>query len=109
MGIKTGEEKRDEALLANLDLLDKVHFSTVNLEIYQGQAMKSETRLIVKVPESYEPGLLSKLADSFAVGWKLLENVILLVAKLWSLVLVSVIIFILYKRNRTLPRLVNKS
>jgi hypothetical protein len=104
-----GAEKRDEAILANLDLLDKIHFSTVNLEIYQGQAMKSETRLIEKVPESYEPGLFSKLADSFVVGWKLLENIILLVTRLWSLVLVAVIIFILYKRNRALPRLANKS
>jgi hypothetical protein len=104
-----GAEKRDEAIVANLDLLDKVHFSTVNLEIYQGQTMKSETRLIESVPEGYEPGLLSKLAGSFAVGWTLLENIILLVAKLWSIVLVAVIILILYKRNRTLPRLANKS
>lgn len=91
-------EESDNRRLSSIALMDKVKFSTVQLDIYQRQAIAREMLPNALNITAYEPGFGTKLENSFAYGWKIFSAFILMLAKLWGFFLFGIILFILYKR-----------
>jgi len=91
------QEQADNARIANLSLRDQMNFSTINLVIYQRQAVRHELIANDKNIKEYESGFGTKILDSISNGWNMLEAVIVFIFNLWGLVLLGVIIFVLYK------------
>lgn len=93
--------------LANWQLADQIRFSTINLNIYQRQALRRELVFNNRDITAYEPGFGSKLLDSLQTGWRMLQAFVLLVAGLWWLILPGVLVYyFLYKpwRRTTVRR-----
>ncbi|MDR0792881.1 MAG: DUF4349 domain-containing protein [Chitinophagaceae bacterium] len=92
------QEQRDNATLSNLSLQDQINFSTVNLSIYQNQAVKREVISNNKNIAEYTPGMSSKLLDALKSGWLVMQTIIVFVVNIWPLILLIAIGFFLYKR-----------
>ncbi len=91
--ILSKQEQADEALLANLRLKDKIAYSTIQLSIYQREVFRRELIANDKNIEAYSPGFFAKVVDALHFGWKILEGILLFLAKSWGVILfvVSVI------------------
>lgn len=90
------QERADEARISSLSLLDQVNYSTITIYLYQRQAIKHELIATNKPIHEYEPSFFTKIGESFQVGWEVLESVIVQLAKLWALLLVGVVGYVLY-------------
>ena len=96
----TSQEKRvlkaiDSKKLENLSLQDQVNFSTVTLQIYQRETIKQE---IVANEKMHRQNIGSKIIDGLRTGWFMLEEIIAFVIQLWSLFLIGMICFLVYKK-----------
>ncbi len=99
--LATKEEIADYSKITNLSLIDQVNYSTINLQVYQREVIKKELIANEKNIRAYEPGLLSKIKDSFVDGWLFLEGFILFLCKLWPLIPIGLILWIVLKRYYT--------
>jgi hypothetical protein len=84
------EQEADDALVANLDLNDKVKYSTVKILLYQNEAVKSEMLPAAKNIEPYQPSFISLLGESLLSGWKMLSELIIAIIKVWPVILLCV-------------------
>lgn len=94
------QEQADNAYVNNLDLNDKVNYSTVTLTLYQNESIKSEKCFVAKNIEEYESSFFEKLGQSLLQGLSFLQGFILLVVKLWPLFVISLIILVLLKKYK---------
>jgi hypothetical protein len=89
------KEANDSKKLENLSLQDQVNFSTVTLQIYQRETIKQE---IVANEKMYRQNIGSKIIDGLRTGWFMLEEIIAFLIQLWSLFLIGIICFLVYKK-----------
>ena len=92
------ETESDSALINNLSLEDQVNFSTVTLYLYQRESIKRELFANEKNSNSYRPNIGLQILESLKTGWYMLEYIIAFVTQLWSLVLLGVLGFFIYKK-----------
>ncbi len=93
------EELADYNLLNSISLVDQVNYSTVNLQVYQRETVKKELIANEKDIRAYEPGLLTKMKESLADGWWFLEGFILFICKLWPLIPVALLAWLVIRRQ----------
>jgi len=91
------EEQSDNALISNLALADQVNFSTVKITIYQRQQSIRELVSNNRIIKEYRPGLAKRLLESLKFGWRILEEIFVFIVKLWALILLAIVIYILYR------------
>ena len=89
------KEANDSKKLENLSLQDQVNFSTVTLQIYQKETIKQE---VVANEKMYRQNIGSKIIDGLRTGWFMLEEIIAFIIQLWSLFLIGIICFLVYKK-----------
>lgn len=77
----------------NLTLQDRVDYATVTLKIYQDDLLYKK-KIASYTLEDYEPGFGSDFVDALAFGWKIILGFILFLAKGWSVILISIAIFL---------------
>jgi Domain of unknown function (DUF4349) len=94
------QEESDHSKITNLALQDKVSFSTVVLSIYQRQAVKRELVSNDKNIDAYTPGFGQRIQEALKSGWEILENILVLLAHLWALILFTVALYILYRKYK---------
>jgi hypothetical protein len=91
------QEQNDSTKIENLSLQDQVNFSTITLQIYQRQCIKQEVVANDKSNDVYPPiGL--QLLDGLKTGWMILETLLAFVVRLWSIIALLFIGFLLYKK-----------
>jgi len=79
--------------IENLELQDKIDFSTITLFVYQDKVLYKE--MIANVDtEQYAESFGSGLVDSLSFGWKIFKAFLLFLVKCWSIILISVLIFL---------------
>lgn len=83
------QELADQAKLDALLLKDSVEYSTIQLSIYQRDAIKRELIFNEKYIDAYEPGFGYKLKQSFKTGWRGFTTLILFLTKFWVLFLMA--------------------
>ena len=91
-------EQSDNAKISNLALQDKVSFSTVVLSIYERQAVKRELVSNDKNIHAYTPGFGQRMLGALNAGWEILEDILVFLTHLWTLILFAVTLYILYKK-----------
>jgi hypothetical protein len=89
------KEANDTKKLENLSLQDQVNFSTLTLQIYQRETIKQE---IVANEKVYRENIGSKILNGLKTGWFLLEGIIAFVVQLWSLALIGIVGYLVYKK-----------
>ena len=92
------QEAADNARIANLTLLDQVSFSTITINIYQRQTLKRELICNNKSTKEYEPTFGVKIFESLQFGWDMLETIIVSILKLWGLILLALVAYIIYRK-----------
>ncbi|WP_309641503.1 DUF4349 domain-containing protein [Flavobacterium sp.] len=90
--------EHDAKKIENLALQDQVNFSTITLKIYQRETIKQEVVANEKDAHAYQPQLGIQLLDSIKSGWYILESLLVFVAQIWSLILLGVLVFLLFKK-----------
>lgn len=93
-------ERSDNARISNLSLLDQVRFSTVNLTIYQRQAIKRELVSNYRNIDAYEPGFGSKFLGALKYGLKVLEAIMIFLTKMWELILFGMVVYAVYRYQK---------
>lgn len=95
------DEKRDQSLLNNMDLADRVAFSTVSLDIRQPELTRREMKASDHALSAYEPSLGSRVLDALADGWHLVEMLITGLVAIWPVVvLLSGALWLLWRKRR---------
>jgi hypothetical protein len=94
------KEEADNAAISNLSLMDQVKFSTINLSLYQRQAIKRMLIANNKNIDAYQPGLGSKIFEAMKYGWEILESIIVYLCKLWALFILAAIAYFTYKKYK---------
>lgn len=95
-------ERADAARLADLDLEDRIHYSTVKLDIHQRTLVNRELVANDRDITAYEPSLISRMGTALGRGWDLLEGFFLLLLGIWPVVVVALAAgLLLRKRMRT--------
>ncbi|MEO8588708.1 MAG: DUF4349 domain-containing protein [Flavobacteriales bacterium] len=95
------QEQADQAAMSNLELEDRIAFSTITLDIHQRQETRHELLPNEQNIERYEPGFFSQLGAALSDGWDLLVQFFLLIARIWSvLLLVGAIVMVVRRLTR---------
>ncbi|ESU24727.1 hypothetical protein FEDK69T_02790 [Flavobacterium enshiense DK69] len=92
------KEQNDNSKLKNISLKDQVNFSTLNLQIYQNEAIKHEMLASEESIDSYRPHIGLQLWDSLKTGWYFLENIIAFIVSLWGFILILFGGYFIYKK-----------
>ena len=92
------QEASDNARIANLSLQDQVSFSTITINIYQKQTLKRELICNNKSTKEYEPNFGIKVYQSLQFGWDMLETIIVSIVRLWGLILLALIAYLIYRK-----------
>jgi len=85
------QAEADNAKLASLNLEDQINYSTISLQIYERPAIARELIGNNKDIRAYEPGLGTRIADAFKIGWDAFESLLVVLVQLWWLILLIVI------------------
>jgi hypothetical protein len=85
--LRSSEEQRDDGILRNLELADRVAYSTVTLDLYQRPVIRRALIPDVRSIEGYRPPLWSRIGDGLRAGWRGLEWVLTALASIWPLLL----------------------
>lgn len=93
--LNSQREQNDNSKLENLSLQDQVNFSTISLQIYQRETIKEEMTANAK---TYRQDFGSQILDSLETGWYVIEGIIALVVRLWSIILIGIGGYFIYKK-----------
>lgn len=94
-------QQRDNAKIAELRLLDEINFSTIRLEIYQAQSIQRRVVSNTQNIEKYKPSFGKQIQEAFRDGWSIFEVMLVLLTKLWGLVVLGIVLFVLYRFLRS--------
>lgn len=92
------QEVADNAMIANLSLMDQVQYSTITISLYQSEVTKKALIANEKNIEIYQAGFGTKLMESIYDGWKILEAFLLFIAQFWGLLLVGIVVFAAFRK-----------
>ncbi|HRH71204.1 MAG TPA: DUF4349 domain-containing protein [Flavobacteriales bacterium] len=82
------QEQADDAKLRNLELQDRIAYSTITLDLYQRQDIRREMLPNEQNIERYEPGFFEQAGDALKDGWELLVQFALFLVRSWSVILI---------------------
>ncbi len=95
------EESADNAKISNLTLDDEVRFSTISIEIYQDPGVRYTEVVRDRIIYEYRVPFLTQFGESISGGWQLLKDLIILLTKYWTvLILLGLGYIILFKYIR---------
>jgi hypothetical protein len=95
------EERADQEVLNNLDMKDRIDYSTVTLYLYERQQVRRELIANVKSVDGFRPSLGSRMGHAFASGWRIIENVAVAAVTIWPLLLIAAgVMVIVFRRSR---------
>jgi hypothetical protein len=92
-GLYEKQGEADESALNDMIRNDKVEYSTVTMYIYQDEKIRDEVVFSQPNFESYKPGFATEFVSSLKFGWTIVEQLFLLLVKLWPLILIGFALF----------------
>lgn len=91
------KEQSDNSKIQNLEMEDKVIYSTVTLAIYQNETIKQELVAVEQNHSDYDNFGL-EILDGLKTGWSILAAIIAFVVQLWSLILLALLGIFVYRK-----------
>ena len=101
--LSTGQEETDRSQIANLALAGQIRYSTVNLNFYQREGVRTETVAIRKEQPPYVPPFGNRLLGSVRSGWLILQELVLFLTRLWPLLLAGTGLYLAYRSLKKQP------
>lgn len=99
------KQQQQLAKLTQMDIADKVRFSTIALSFNQPpNTYKETTQNLDVLLEAEHPGFISQASEAFKSGWEVLKSVVLGIIQLWWLWTLIALAYLLYKALRTTLR-----
>ena len=99
------KQQQQLAKLTQMDIADKVRFSTIALSFNQPpNTYKETTQNLDVLLEAEQPGFISQAGEAFKSGWDVLKSVVLGIIQLWWLWALIALAYLLYKALRTTLR-----
>lgn len=92
----------DQAYMSSYELAEKVNYSTIQVELYQVPGFEKVVLPVIPVVEPYRPGFTDELKHSFLTGIEFLSITALFLIKCWGLILLGLVVFIGYKKTKSL-------
>lgn len=89
----------DDNQILNLKLKDEVNYSTITLHLYQSMATIQETLPNIENSHAFKPNLFLRIWQSIREGWYFLEEIIVVIFRLWFVILLGLGSFWLYKKR----------
>jgi len=87
------QQQADEAKLANLQMLDKIKFSTITLSLYQNQSIKYEVIAKEKKIKSYSTPFNTRFVEALKFGWDIIVEICLFLVNIWTIILIAGLVF----------------
>jgi hypothetical protein len=94
------QQQADMAKLANLQILDKIKFSTITLSLYQNQNIKYEVIAKEKKIKSYSTPFGARFVEALTFGWTIIVEIFLFLINIWSIILLAVLALCVVKYFR---------
>ncbi len=96
------QEQADQALLSNMELKDKLEFSTITVQLWQERTCKRVMKANEKSIDRYHPGFGIRFADAIKAGWQGFIDFVIFMMNFWALWLIGagIIVEIRYYRKR---------
>lgn len=91
----------DDALVENMRQMDRIRFSTVDIYMYQNSEIRKEKVVIYNEVESYQTPFGTEFLESLSDGWRVIQVLVLLLVKAWSILLILFAGWFIYKSRRT--------
>lgn len=101
--LHNSQTESDEARLSNLSMKDQVNFSTISLQLYQREEIKSE-KVANPDNEEFRTSIGVRLLDALKTGWHIFEEIIVFIANLWAFILIGAGIWFLYRKFKSKPK-----
>ncbi|MEO8002503.1 MAG: DUF4349 domain-containing protein [Arenimonas sp.] len=98
-GQNDAKANRDEAVVVQKEVEDRVAFSTISLSIYQlSKVRKTEIDDVDAIAKAIRPGFFSRLFSSISVGWYGLLDIVINLFAVWPLWLVIGLVLFAIRR-----------
>lgn len=94
----------DEALLSNMELKDRIEYSTVKLQMRQAHVVKRIMEANKDNIYEYRPGFGIRCADALKTGWEGFVAVVVFLTHLWTLWLIVACVFTVIRYYRRWKR-----
>lgn len=91
----------DDAQVDNMRQLDKIRFSTIDIYMYQNSEIRKEKVVFYGEMDSYNAPFGSAFLESLSDGWRVIQVLVLLLVKAWSILLILFAAWFIYKSRRT--------
>jgi hypothetical protein len=98
--IQRKKEESDRAIIANVHLMDRIEFSTINVNIYQRDKIERTVLPNIENIDAYRPNIFKRIADSIKTGWNGLVDAIAFIVQHWGLIVALVFVYIIIKWYR---------
>ncbi|MFN7910677.1 MAG: hypothetical protein ACK5QC_02565 [Bacteroidota bacterium] len=83
----------DERQLNNLELIDQVNYSEINLMLYQDMALFTKTIAKPDIIKPYQTPFLNRLGDGILNGLKILSEIIIALINCWGIIALCVALY----------------
>lgn len=101
----TARRQQELATLEQMDIADKVKYSTINLIFTQPDiSYKEITPNLDIIMDTERPSFILQTAQAFREGWEILRSVTLDLIKLWWLLIMGGVFYLIYKVIKILYR-----
>ncbi len=99
--LQASDERRDQGILNNMDLNDRVAYSTVSVDIFQRPLVRKEMIANERSIEGYRPSLWNRIGTSLRDGWNLVELMVVGLLSIWPVVLLMIgALWLLWRNSR---------
>lgn len=95
--IDNNKELRDNEVISNLELKDKIEYSTVSMYVYQPEVTEYKTSFIPVTPEPYTPSFSDKMADAGKASLGLFQYLIMFFVVIWPFIVVFLGVWLLIR------------
>ncbi len=100
-GQNDAKANRDEAVVVQKEVEDKVAFSTISLSLYQlSKVRKTEIDDVDAIAKAIRPGFFNRLFGSVSVGWYGLLDIVISLFAVWPLWLAIGLAILVIRRFR---------
>ncbi|OYU84661.1 MAG: hypothetical protein CFE24_05720 [Flavobacterium sp. BFFFF2] len=96
------QEKADDALISSYNWADQIELSTVEMTIEQPRILVRKREVNTELSQLSGVHFLTKWNQSLKQGWSMLESILIWITQFWSIVLLILLFYILYKRSFSL-------
>lgn len=98
--LQNASTQKNIATIENNRFNDLLNYSTISLDLYQHQTIKSETFALPPQIKPFEPNLGDKIIDAFNIGLNFLIALLLFIFKFWGVILVLTIGYYILKKYK---------